>query len=96
MQVEATTHLMTCTPDDALHPQVPIYFFRQPERLNPAQLPFKLIRTRHVGTRGRLGFVRLRVLVSVRRMLTPACVQIPPDCSSCQWTKPQATTAGSR
>ena len=54
MQAEATTHLMTCMPDDALHSQVPIYFFRQPERLNPAQLPFKLIRTRHVGTRGRL------------------------------------------
>jgi len=32
--------------------EVPIYFFKQPNRLNPQELPFRIIRTRHVDTTG--------------------------------------------
>uniref|UniRef100_A0A7S0E2X0 Uncharacterized protein n=1 Tax=Hanusia phi TaxID=3032 RepID=A0A7S0E2X0_9CRYP len=34
--------------------EVPIYHFKQPDRLNPQQLPFKLIRTRSVNPDGLL------------------------------------------
>mmetsp|Transcript_1850 Transcript_1850/g.5601 ORF Transcript_1850/g.5601 Transcript_1850/m.5601 type:complete len:227 (-) Transcript_1850:203-883(-) len=34
--------------------EVPIYHFKQPDRLNPQQLPFKLIRTRTINPEGLL------------------------------------------